>query len=62
MLQYHSQQTNEISLFFKDFFYLLNFFTFSIPSDGDQIILILYCFKKACERERIHLMSKRRLR
>ncbi len=31
----------------------------SIPG-GDQIFLILYC--KHCERERIHLMSKRRLR
>ncbi len=27
----------------------------SIPG-GDQIFLILYCLKKACERERIHLM------
>ncbi len=33
----------------------------SIPG-GDQILLILYCLKKAGERERIHLMSKRRLR
>ncbi len=51
--------------FFKDFFLFVEFFyftIFSIPSDGDQIILILYCLKKACERERIHLMSKRRLR
>ena len=29
----------------------------SIPG-GNQIFLILYCFKKACERERIHLRSK----
>ncbi len=33
----------------------------SIPG-GNQIFLILYCLKKACENERIHLMSKRRLR
>ncbi len=29
-------------------------------SSGDQIFLILYCLKKACERERIHLMSKKK--
>ncbi len=84
MLQSHSQQTNENSLFskilfirwifftpliyhfiisFSVFFYSLDVFLCSIPG-GDQIFLILYCLKKkkACERERIHLMSKRRLR
>ncbi len=27
-------------------------------SSGDQIVLIPYCLKNACERERIHLMNK----
>ena len=44
----------KIFFFYKDYLY---FFTPLIPG-GDQIFLILYCFKKACERERIHLMSK----
>ncbi len=76
MLQSHSQQTNGNYLFFsKDSFYQLagcrssvaeclcvkQAVLGSIPS-GEKNIFNSVLFKKACERERIHLMSKRRLR
>ncbi len=72
MLQSHSQQTNQISLFSKDSFYSLNS---SFTPVFHRLFLIFNNTElnniwsspgidpeKACERERIHLMSKRRLR
>ncbi len=113
MLQSHSQQTNENSLFFKDSYYSLNFFyssNLSLHNFFLSLLLLIRCilslsftgflkniwsppgikprtacimhkqsspgfdswwqpnifnsvlFKKAYERERIRLISKRRLR
>ncbi len=77
-LQSHSQQSNQNSLFQRLFLYVELFYStilsvaerlcvkkvvLCLIPVGNQIFFnSVLLKKKACERERIHLMSKRRLR
>ncbi len=44
MLQSHSQQTNKISLFFKDSFYLLKFFLANLSLEIFLICIVTTLF------------------